>query len=79
MKVRLELGTLGIITGKERRVLECYVDSRLFRQRKTFDEYYVDATNFEVDVDLQDLMILADNFKIIVLGDSVLIAEGLDT
>ena len=75
MKTRLELGTLGIISGEQRRALECYVDSRAFRQRKTYDEYYVDLTNFERVLDLRDLMILAERFKIIVLEDAVIVTN----
>ena len=75
MKTRLELGTLGIISGEQKRALECYVDVRAFRQRKTFDEYYVDLTNFERVLDLRDLMILAERFKIIVLEDAVIVTD----
>ena len=75
MKTRLELGGLGIISGKQRRSLECYVDARAFRQRKTFDEYYVDLSNFERELGLGDLMILAEHFKIIVLEDSVIVSD----
>ena len=75
METRLELGTLGIISGAQKRALECYVDVRAFRQRKTFDEYYVDLTNFERVLDLRDLMILAERFKIIVLEDAVIVTD----
>lgn len=75
MKVRLELGTLGIISHQQKATLECYVDTRLFRQRKTFDEYYVDTTNCEVDIELGDLMILGELFKVIVLYDAIIIAD----
>ena len=75
MKTRLELGSLGIISGEQKRALECYVDARAFRQRKTFDEYYVDFTNFERVIDLRDLMILAERFKIIVLEDAVIVTD----
>ena len=75
MEVRLELGCLGIISGEQRRSLECYVDARAFRQRKTYDEYYVDLTNFECNLDLRDLMILAERFKIKVLEDSVMVTD----
>ena len=75
MTTRLELGRLGIISGEQKRALECYVDARAFRQRKTFDEYYVDLTNFERVIDLRDLMILAERFKIIVLEDAVIVTD----
>lgn len=74
MKVRLELGNLGIISGEQKRALECYVDARAFSQRKSYDEYYVDLINFECVLDLRDLMILAESFEIIVTEDSVIIS-----
>lgn len=76
MKTRLELGTLGIIDGDKKRKLEDYIDSRLFRQRKSYDEYYIDVTNYNVDIEIGDLMIIAEAFKVIVLADSVIITEG---
>ncbi len=76
MKARLELGVLGIISGEQRRALECYIDARAFRQRKSFDEYYVDLTNVELELDLRDLMILAERFKVIVLEDAIIIANN---
>ena len=75
MKARLELGALGIISGKQRKALECYIDARAFRQRKSFDEYYVDLTNVEMGLDLRDLMIFAERFKVIVLEDAIIIAD----
>ena len=74
MKVRLEIGSIGIIGGDDKRALECYVDTRMFRQRKSYDEYYIDCTNIEVDIDLNDLMILGEDFKVVVLSDSVIIS-----
>lgn len=74
MKTRLELGNLGIISGEKKRALECYVDPRAFRQRKSYDEYYVDLTNFECVLDLRDLMILAEDFEITVTEDSVVVS-----
>ena len=72
--IRVESGTLGLITGEEKRVLECYIDPRFFRQRKQFDEYYVDTTNLNTKLDLKDLMILAESFKVRVLDDCVMIS-----
>ena len=70
MKVILELGTLSILSGDEKRALECYVDARLFRQRKQFDEWLVSG-QVTVDIDLNDLMILADHFIVEVCSDGV--------
>ena len=75
MKTRLELGTIWIIEGNDKRVLECYVDERLFTQRKTFDEYYIDVTNHAVNIEIGDLMVLAENFKVLVTDDAVIISD----
>jgi hypothetical protein len=73
--IRLELGALGILSGEQKRALECYIDSRIFDQRKTFDEYTLNSTNTYSALDLDDLRILAENFKVRVLEDSVLLAD----
>lgn len=51
MKTGLELGSLGIISGEQKQALECYVDTRVFSQCKSYDEYYVDLINFECVLD----------------------------
>jgi len=61
MKMNLEL---GLIDGDQKRVLECYIDSRLFRQRKNYDEYYVDSNVEEFKGGLDDLGILAEVFGV---------------
>ena len=73
--IRLELGSLGILSGEQKRALEAYIDPRSFTQRKQFDEYTVDTTNQYASLDLGDLRILAEEFKVLVLEDSVLIAD----
>ncbi len=75
MKTRFELGTLGIVEGDHKRMLENYIDERLFRQRKNYDEYYIDVTSYEVDVELGDLMLLGETFKVVVLEDAIIIAD----
>ena len=65
---------LGIISGEKKRALECYVDSRYFTQRKSYDEYYVVADNVSADLGINDLMILAENFTVTITVDSVDIA-----
>lgn len=72
--IRLELGNIGIIEGDDKRVLEDYVDVRHFRQRKSYDEYYIDVANVELKLDLNDLMILAETFKVKVGSDCVYIS-----
>ena len=77
MNTRLELGSIGIIQGDEKRALEDYVDPRYFSQRKSYDEYYIDTTNVRLNrvLDLNDLMILAERFKVTVLEDCVIISD----
>jgi hypothetical protein len=72
MKVEL---VLGIIEGDDKRFLESYVDSRVFRQRKSYDEYYVDVPYIEMDVDLGLLMLISEKFKVQVFPDCVTISE----
>ncbi len=57
---------LGIFEGDKKRALEDYVDSRAFRQRKSYDEYYCDWREVELNLDIRDLMILAENFIVTV-------------
>jgi len=59
---------LGIITGEQKRALEQYIDSRFFSQRKSYDEYYVDIDVVQIEITVNDLLILAENFKITVAG-----------
>jgi len=70
MKTSLVLN-IGIIEGDDKRVLENYIDSRVFRQRKSYDEYYIDINGTELDLDIRDLMILAENFLVDVFSDYV--------
>ena len=62
---------IGIIEGDDKRALENYVDSRFFRQRKQYDEYYIDVDDVDLKLDVNDLRILADNFKVQVFSDYV--------
>jgi hypothetical protein len=73
--IRLELGTLGIIEGDQKRLLEEYVDERCFKQRKSYDEYYVTTTNIEANLDLGLLMIIAEKFRVVVCEDAVIIGQ----
>ena len=73
MKVNINL---GIIEGNAKRTLECYIDSRLLRQRKNYDEYYVDVhSTIDTDWRLGDLMILAEHFKVVVEPGSIEIED----
>jgi len=69
VKTYLELGSLEIVDGDSKRKLENYVNPQFFRQRKTYDEYYIDVTNVEIDLDFNDLTILAEDFIVKVLHD----------
>jgi len=62
---------LGIIEGQKKRVLERYIDKREFRQRKSYDEYYIDLLRTKLDLDLNDLFILAEEFRVAVNNNSV--------
>ena len=62
---------LGIISGDQKRSLECYVDSRFFRQRKSYDEYYVDVGEVKFSGGINDLMILAEEFIINITPSSI--------
>ena len=73
--IRLELGTLGIIEGDKKRFLAEYLDERCFKQRKSYDEYYVTVSTFEVDLDLGLLMIIAEQFRVVVCEGAVIIGN----
>jgi hypothetical protein len=73
--IRLELGSLGIISGEQKRALECFVDVRIFDQRKSFDEFTINTTNIQAAIGLKELMILAEVFIVRVLEDSVLLSD----
>ena len=66
---------LGIITGEQKRSIERYVDSRFFEQRKTYDEFYVRTPTAEFNLHLNDLMILAEDFQVSVLSNSIQISD----
>ena len=72
--IKLEL-SLGIIDEDQKRTLEDYIDTRFIRQRKSYSEYYVDINGVTLDLDIKDLMILGEQFKVLVHSDSVTIEE----
>jgi len=63
--------SIGIITGEEKRALEPYIDARRFTQRKSYDEYYIDSGDLKVDLSMSDLMVLAEEFKVLVSPDEI--------
>lgn len=64
MKIKVHLSRLGIISGESKRLLEDYVDTRAFSQRKSYDEWVVDWSDIELDLDLRDLFILYERFDV---------------
>ena len=74
--IKLDLSYLGIIQGDNKRALEDYVDPSYFKQRKSYDEYTIDKQYVFVFYRcIGDLMLLAENFKVIVYQDSVCLEE----
>ena len=61
MDLKLEL---GIVTGEQKRVLEQYIDPGLFRQRKSYDEYYLYSSLEVFSGGLDDLCVLASEFDV---------------
>lgn len=74
MKTRFELGTIGILSGEAKRVLENYTGD-IFTQRKTYDEYYVNVTSCNVEVELEGLMVLSEVFAINVWIDALILSD----
>ena len=70
MRVTLALDTLGILSGIEKRTLEDYVDLSNFTKRKQYDEYIVHG-EVKADLELADLMVLAEKFTIEVCSDGI--------
>ena len=70
MKTLVDL-EFSIIDGDTMRLLENYLDTRIFEQRKSFDEYYVMTSQVEMEVNLGILMILSEGVHVEVYKDSV--------
>jgi hypothetical protein len=75
MKVRLELGTLGLVDSRQKEGLSKFLPESAFTQRKNFYEYYVTDTTCETDLELSDLMRLCLVVKVIVLSDCILLTQ----
>ena len=71
--ITLDATGIGIIDGDSKRMLQSYVDERIFRQRKSYDEFYMDENMFVLELDIDDLMRLSRMFTINVLQNSVTI------
>ena len=74
--VDLQLHRLGIIEGDAKRQLEVYVDSRLFSQRKDYDEYTTEVNEVKIRMDIKDLFILSNSFDVRV-GDGLVELEEM--
>ena len=72
-KIKLGLGRLGIIAGEDKRQLENYVHPMYFRQRKSYDEYYIDTNSVDIELDINDLHILAETFEVTVTRNIVVL------
>ena len=70
MKTLVDL-EFSIIEGDTMRFLENYLDTRIFEQRKSFDEYYVMSNQVEMELDLGILMILSEGVHVEVYNDSI--------
>ena len=65
----------GIIDGDSKRALEDYVDPEIFVQRKNYDEYTSSRDSDLVHLDLTDLQIISENFKVTVTSDGIHLDE----
>jgi hypothetical protein len=68
---KLEVGGMGIVTGDEMRLLESIVPGCDFKQRKSYDEYYVISDTITLDLELWQLMVLGELFTVTVHADSI--------
>ena len=66
MKTKVCFERLGVISGESKRLLEDYVDTRYFSQRKSYDEWWIAdyTTLLELELELSDLFILSEKFEI---------------
>lgn len=69
--ITLDATGIGIIDGDSKRLLQLYVNETIFRQRKSYDEFYMDQNMFVLDLDIDDLMILSRCFNIEVFQKSI--------
>lgn len=70
-KIILDTSNLGIMEGDKKRALECYVDAREFQQRKSYDEYFLNNNLRNIELDIRDLLILAEQFIVTVGVDTI--------
>ena len=73
MKAKIKLET-GIVSGCTKRLLEQYNTGIVFKQRKSYDEYYSE-TQGEVDITLEVLSLISERLNVEVQGDVIVITE----
>jgi len=66
---------LGIISGEQRNLLKRFVDSEHFQQRKCYDEYYINISATKAEFTVNDLMFLAQEFKVTVHTTYIMIED----
>ena len=66
---------MGIVEGNIVRFLENYFDSRIFEQRKSYNEYHITTDEVEVEMSLEILTILSEQVKVVVEHNYVLLGE----
>ena len=69
--ITLDATGIGIIDGDSKRLLQLYVNETIFRQRKSYNEFYMDQNMFVLDLDIDDLMRLSRCFNIEVFQKSI--------
>jgi hypothetical protein len=73
MYCTIDLSGVGIIGGWSKRVLEAILPFITFKQRKCHHEYDITKTEHIVELNLVDLMILSNDFKVEISQDIVYI------
>ena len=77
MKLEINLSG-GIVPGDDVRQLIdlAGIDERLFRQRKSYDEYYFDGNGKQMEFPAENIFILADAFPVEIHCNSITITVG---
>lgn len=69
----------GIIVGEDKRILEQYVDPDNFKQRKSFDEYYIEerfvCLKPDITLSVELLRTLSKDFHVRVFTDEIVLSE----
>lgn len=73
--ITVYLDRLGVISGEQKRTLEAYADPNVFTQRKNYDEYYITCKHMEAEFSVNDLMLLAKSFEVVVGPEFVMLLD----